>query len=147
MNNNSTKITKIIHYTKAHTIRNMFNTQNILKLTSYYFISTWTATLARNSTVSDTLTIPNDSAYNNIDILGQWPWPDIITVWPEPWNHILSEWLLCFIGDHMHCLVLPCDNINAITVYVSALLVNISRFTDLVLTVHGSWLSVWVSNC
>jgi len=79
MNNNRTNIKE---YTKANMIK-----------TCLIRIYTETFVVATNSTVSDTFTMRNYTAYNCSDILSQRPWPGIVAIWLKPSNCLLGDML------------------------------------------------------
>ena len=59
-----------MQYTKANTIKNTLSPKNTLK-----------HVFATNSSVWNKFTMPNENVYKCVDIWGQQPWPDIITIY------------------------------------------------------------------
>jgi len=57
-----------MQHIKTKTIKNMFSTKSY----KTYILAT-----------KFDFAIPSENAYNCVDILGQWPWPDIVTIFSQ----------------------------------------------------------------
>jgi len=117
---------------KANTFKTFFNNMYLLQ-------------------IQDIFATTNENAYNYIDILGQWTWPDIITSKPEIiiLTHVFRYMLsLCCVSWHQTFMTAirhrwkTLINLHKLTLVV----IQTKSYSIMFVTMHWKFYGIWVNN-